>query len=39
MTTVRKPRKNTPIEPCVETNANQFWRVPYTATYYFYKSR
>jgi hypothetical protein len=29
----------TPVEPCGESNANQFWRVPYTATYYFYKAR
>jgi hypothetical protein len=29
----------TPVEPCDASNANQFWRVPYTATYYFYKLR
>jgi hypothetical protein len=29
----------TPTEPCGAANANQFWRVPYTATYYFYKTR
>lgn len=30
---------NTPTEPCAASNANQFVRVPYTATYYFYRSR
>jgi hypothetical protein len=29
----------TPTEPCSAANANQFVRVPYTATYYFYRSR
>jgi hypothetical protein len=29
----------TPTEPCSADNANQFRRVPYTATYYFYKAR
>lgn len=29
----------TPTEPCTASNANQFARVPYTATYYFYRSR
>ncbi|HEU5293361.1 MAG TPA: DUF3455 domain-containing protein [Burkholderiaceae bacterium] len=29
----------TPTEPCSASNANQFARVPYTATYYFYRSR
>jgi len=29
----------TPTEPCSAANANQFLRVPYTATYYFYRSR
>jgi len=29
----------TPIEPCSAANVNQFVRVPYTATYYFYRSR
>jgi len=28
-----------PTEPCAAANANQFVRVPYTATYYFYRSR
>ena len=28
-----------PTEACSATNANQFARVPYTATYYFYRSR
>ena len=28
-----------PSEPCNAANANQFARVPYTATYYFYKAR
>ena len=28
-----------PTEPCTAANANQFARVPYTATYYFYRSR
>jgi len=30
---------NPPTEPCSAANANQFARVPYTATYYFYRSR
>jgi len=29
----------TPTESCSATNVNQFVRVPYTATYYFYRSR
>lgn len=29
----------TPTDPCSAANANQFVRVPYTATYYFYRSR
>jgi len=29
----------TPTESCSAANANQFVRVPYTATYYFYRSR
>jgi len=29
----------TPTESCSVANANQFVRVPYTATYYFYRSR
>jgi hypothetical protein len=29
----------TPTEPCSAANANQFVRVPYTAKYYFYRSR
>ena len=29
----------TPSAPCAAANANQFARVPYTATYYFYRSR
>jgi len=29
----------TPTDPCSAANANQFARVPYTATYYFYRSR
>ena len=29
----------TPADPCSAANANQFARVPYTATYYFYRSR
>jgi len=29
----------TPTEPCSAANAHQFVRVPYTATYYFYRSR
>jgi Protein of unknown function (DUF3455) len=28
-----------PTEACSASNANQFARVPYTATYYFYRSR
>lgn len=28
-----------PTDPCNAGNANQFARVPYTATYYFYKAR
>lgn len=28
-----------PTDPCSAANANQFARVPYTATYYFYKAR
>ena len=28
-----------PSEPCSAANANQFARVPYTATYYFYRAR
>lgn len=28
-----------PADPCGAANANQFARVPYTATYYFYKAR
>ena len=29
----------TPTDPCAAANVNQFARVPYTATYYFYRSR
>ena len=29
----------TPADACSAANANQFVRVPYTATYYFYRSR
>jgi len=29
----------TPTDACTASNANQFVRVPYTATYYFYRSR
>jgi hypothetical protein len=29
----------TPTESCSASNVNQFMRVPYTATYYFYRSR
>lgn len=29
----------TPAEACSASNANQFARVPYTATYYFYRGR
>jgi hypothetical protein len=28
----------TPSEPCTATNAKQVAKVPYTATYYFYRS-
>lgn len=28
-----------PTDPCGAANANQFARVPYTATYFFYKAR
>ena len=28
-----------PLDACSAANANQFVRVPYTATYYFYRSR
>ena len=28
-----------PTDACSAANANQFARVPYTATYYFYRAR